>query len=134
VVVGIEHYELESADLNGPSSDAVHFVAWLRHNGVPADHIFLFLSPLARNAVELDAKLGSAEVGVVRKPADGEEIERCLRGLENKQRYGGDLLYLFWGGHGIADDHGRYLFYADTTENTLENHFDVASWLGRLAS
>jgi hypothetical protein len=134
VVVGIEHYELESADLNGPSSDAVHFVAWLRHNGVPADHIFLFLSPLARNAAELDAKLGSAEVGVARKPADGEEIERCLRGLENKQRYDGDLLYLFWGGHGIADDHGRYLFYADTTENTLEHHFDVASWLGRLAS
>jgi hypothetical protein len=133
VVVGIEQYQLDRADLNGPSGDAVQFVAWLRQNGVPAKHIFLFLSPLEKNAAELDAKLTSPEIGVRRKPARRVEIEECLEALGNAQ-YTGDLLYLFWGGHGIADEHGRYLFYADTTENTLEHHLHVASWLGRLGS
>jgi hypothetical protein len=132
VVVGIEKYELTGSDLNGPGEDAVRFVEWLRKNDVPAANIFLFLSPLAENQAALQSRLESPEVGVSQKPAGRSQIEACLRGLADAK---GELLYLFWGGHGIADElDNRYLFYADTTDSTLNHHLDVPTWLGQLAS
>jgi hypothetical protein len=135
VVVGIEKYELPKSDLSGPGGDAVCFVEWLRKNAVPAENIFLFLSPLKEKRAELESRLKIPEVGVSSKPAVRLEIETCLRGLGKPGEFVGDLLYLFWGGHGIADDtNKRYLFYADTTESTLEHHLDVRSWLKLLRS
>jgi len=135
VVVGIEKYALGNSDLNGPATDAVRFVEWLRGSHVPAKNIFLFLSPLKKNAATLNGILQSPAVGVASQPAGRDQIESCLRALDDAAKFTGELLYFFWGGHGIADrSRKRYLFYADTTEKTLEKHLDVPSWLGLLAS
>ena len=136
VVVGIEKYRLTDSDLNGPADDAVAFVEWLRQHGVPAAHIFLFSSPLAAKEAQLRSRLDVPAVSVSAQPAEKARIENCLvNTLKDPTEFDADLLYVFWGGHGIADDADRrYLFYADTTENTLNYHFDVPSGLRLLAS
>jgi vWA-MoxR associated protein C-terminal domain/Caspase domain len=134
VVVGIERYQLEER-LLGAARDATKFVLWLRKNQVPANNIHLFLSPLPENQAELERLLQSPEVGVIWQPAESTLIHNCLENLKDRQRYAGELLYLFWGGHGIADTAGnRYLFYSDTKETELHRHLDLPSWLKRLRS
>ncbi len=131
VVVGIEQYRLEDR-LIGPALDAARFAVWLRKNGVRQDNIRLFLSPLPENQPEVDRLLQSPDVGVAYAPGNSTPIEECLEGLSDRK---GDVLYLYWVGHGIADTAGnRYLIYSDTTEKTLHRHLDVHSWLKRLRS
>jgi hypothetical protein len=136
VVVGIEKYRLAGSDLNGPAEDAIAFVEWLRQHGVPATHILLFCSPLAAKEAQLHSRLDVPAVAVSAKAAEKVQIEDCLvNTLKESAQFDADLLYFFWGGHGIADDaENRYLFYADTTEDTLNRHFHVPTGLGLLAS
>ena len=109
LVVGIETYGATGwVPLDGPARDACAFTDWLTDNGVPADNILLFISPLEKNA----GVKPKAQVAV--RPALQREISDAIWvTLQQKQ---GDLLYVFWGGHGLSDGEGsRYLFYADAT-------------------
>jgi hypothetical protein len=123
VVVGIEKYDIPGADLDGPVRDACRFVRWLRDFKVAARNIHLFASPLATNAAEL------AELEVPWQPARRESIYECFtRALPGAA---GDLLFLFWGGHGLLTAGERRLIYADATEVATLN-LDLNSLLNSL--
>ncbi|MCS0601372.1 caspase family protein [Streptomyces sp. LP11] len=120
VVVGVERYAAGAAwDLPGPAADARRFTAWLRGRGVPAAHIQLLLAPLA-GAGGPEVDVPSAGAG---REAVQEVLTRRLPALE------GDLLWVFWGGHGVTDAQGhRRLFYADAAADDKRN-LDLDAWL-----
>ncbi|MGV9454527.1 VMAP-C domain-containing protein [Streptomyces sp. NPDC003635] len=105
LVVGVESYGIGSGvDLSGPARDAARFAEWLTGTaGVPKTNVRLLLSPLARN-----------QVGVEADPATRANVEDAL--LNNLPRHDGDLLWIYWAGHGYLDDRQRLLLpYADAT-------------------
>ncbi|WNI16431.1 effector-associated domain 2-containing protein [Actinacidiphila sp. ITFR-21] len=113
VVVGVEQYAAgHTWDLSGPAADARRFTSWLRGHGVPAANIFLLLSALP------DARGPQVDVasGAAGRESVQEVLTRRLPALE------GDLLWVFWGGHGVTDpDRGRRLFYADAVQGDQRN-------------
>ncbi|MEU3604754.1 caspase family protein [Streptomyces sp. NPDC035033] len=120
VVVGAERYAAgPSWDLPGPAADARRFTAWLRGRGVPAPHVSLLLDPLPG--------AGGPEVDVPSGPAGREAVQEVLtRWLPPLE---GDLLWVFWGGHGVTDPQGhRRLFYADAGPDDRRN-LDLDAWL-----
>jgi hypothetical protein len=126
LVVGIEKYKAGSEwDLNGPAKDALKFANWLLDRGVKPENIQLFLSPLNENAGVLeDAKAK----GLSPIPADRDQIDPAIRYKLTSEGNQGDLLHVFWGGHGIVtktDATTRRLFFADTDKiNRWNLNFD----------
>jgi hypothetical protein len=129
LVVGIEKYDLGSDwDLVGPSGAAGRFAKWLLDCGVRPDHIFLFLSTQQRTGnaqtppVPVDSRLTSREA------TENQLHEFIVEDLASRD---GDLLIVYWAGHGvIADAVGgnRRLFYADATPAHKRN-LDLQSLL-----
>nr|WP_260859881.1 caspase family protein [Streptomyces cupreus] len=118
LVVGIESYGIgRGMDLSGPARDAVRFAEWLTGTaGVPKSNLRLLLSPLARN-----------EVGVEAKPATRENVEDAL--FEDLPHCDGDLLWIYWAGHGFLDPtHQLLLPYADATAG-YTTHLNLTSAL-----
>ncbi|AMW13456.1 hypothetical protein A4E84_30525 [Streptomyces qaidamensis] len=102
LVVGIEAYEAgDPWRLPGPARDAVRFWRLLRDAGVPESQLRLHLSPLP----PYDPHVPYAR-------ADRATLRRVLvRELSAAQ---GDVLWVWWGGHGVLDRAGRLrLFCAD---------------------
>ena len=127
VVVGVERHSLGPEwTLRGPASDALGFAEWLASRRVPDDQIDLFISPASEATATLswrDRPIPAAE----RDPIEGV----FLRDLPRRR---GDLLFVFWGGHGFfLKGAGRKLFYADAT---LEHpiYLDLTVLLERLRS
>lgn len=122
LVVGIEKYQAGSAyDLNGPANDALKFSSWLLDQGVEPEHIYLFLSPLEQNQGVRSAAEGR---GLTPAHATHDLISNTIRSQLTSERSRGDLLYVFWGGHGIitkTDVTTRRLFFADTDDDTKWN-------------
>ena len=113
VVVGIEKYAYGSRwNLNGPASDAVRFVRWLRQRGIAPERILLFLAPLDENQVL------TGQLDVTVHPATRDVIQDALaQRLNDDAALAGDLLWLFWGGHGLMEaDQKRRLFFANATD------------------
>jgi len=109
LVVGIEKYAAgEPWNLDGPASDAIRFAEWLLSRSVPPKNILALLSPLDKNRGILH------ESPVAVAPADyGSLRSQLVRRLPEQN---GDLLWIFWGGHGLVDPQGRRrLFTADAT-------------------
>jgi Caspase domain/Effector-associated domain 9 len=123
LVVGIETYKAGADfDLNGPANDALKFSRWLLERGVEPEHLYLFLSPLDQNR----AVLKKAEaVGLKPLPATHDLITAKIRSsLTSKCSDGGEILYVFWGGHGIitkTDTTVRRLFFADYDDDNKWN-------------
>jgi Caspase domain len=128
LVVGIEKYDAGPLwNLNGPASDAVAFVNWLLSQQVPAEHILLFLSPLEE---ENQSLLTDAPI-----PAQTATLSNIYTAITRQfLLWQGDLLYLFWGGHGmITLERSQKLFCADATQQTRQN-LDLDSLLTALRS
>ena len=102
LVVGIEAYEAgDPWRLPGPARDAVRFWRLLRDAGVPESNLRLHLSPLPPYAP--DVPYGRADQATLRRV--------LVRELSPVQ---GDMLWVWWGGHGVLDRSGRLrLFCAD---------------------
>jgi hypothetical protein len=117
LVVGIEKYKGGSEwDLNGPANDALKFANWLLDLGVEPDHIQLFLSPLDKNVGVLEKAKAQ---GLNPFPADRNHIDSAIRSSLTSEGNRGDLLHVFWGGHGIVTktiSTTRGLFFADTDD------------------
>jgi hypothetical protein len=115
LVVGIEKYKGGSDwDLNGSAQDALKFANWLLDRGVKPEQIQLFLSPLDVNAGVLEEAKAK---GLNPFPADRNHIDSAIRSKFTSKGNRGDLLHVFWGGHGIVtktDATTRRLFFADT--------------------
>lgn len=120
LVVGVERYATGAGwDLPGPAADARRFTAWLRGHGVPAANIALLLDALPG--------AGGPPVDVAEWPAGREAVQSQLLGALPARE--GDLLWVFWGGHGVTDPQGhRRLFYADATPDDKRN-LDLDAWL-----
>jgi hypothetical protein len=128
LVVGIERYDADRTwDLDGPASDAVRFTSWLLSRGVPADRILVFLSPLEDKSPSVPLP-----PGVSASPARREPVTSAITRILPEWR--GDLLWLFWAGHGVLtrDDRLR-LFFADATTDDKRN-LDLSSLLTALRS
>lgn len=116
VVAGIEEYpHLPGWTLPGPAQDAIHFVNWLLARDVPGDQIRLCLS--ASDADTLTAQLTT--------PVEMRDARRepVLSLFEHEvSRWEGDLLIVFWGGHGSIDSHDtkepRRLYFADASPDS----------------
>ncbi|MFI9154134.1 caspase family protein [Streptomyces sp. NPDC053367] len=122
LIVGIEAYEAGPAwDLPGPARDAVAFHRLLRAAGVPEDRLRLHLSPLPPYAP-----------GVPYRPADQAVLRHTL--VRELPRSPGDVLWVWWGGHGVLDRAGRLrLFCADAALHDKVS-IDLDSALTRYAS
>jgi hypothetical protein len=122
VVVGIERYEAgEAWDLDGAAGSALRIIRWLCRCGVPVANITVLLSPLDANRLTVQQTL--AELGFSPEqwhPATADEIRRVItEQLPNKD---GDLLVLFWSGHGVLDrEKQRRLFCANAAVNAKYN-------------
>ncbi len=116
LIVGIDQYALGSgASLDGPAQHGRRFADWLCSRGVPSQNIILLLSPLDSNSNLIEQWSGPEKGSATRKQV-GDAINLTLRQCR------GDLLYIFWAGHGImTPDRKRRLFYADTTAADWNN-------------
>ena len=113
VLIGIEAYAAGSEwDLDGPARDVLAMYDWLiKHKVLPA-HIQLVVSPLPRNA----ALFG--EAGLPSLPATSGAIRRVLNAVREQD---GELLLLFWAGHGAINQKEHRLFAADATTADKRN-------------
>jgi len=122
LVVGIEQYQAGSDyDLNGPANDALQFATWLLDQGVQPDHIRLFLSPLERNRSVNEIAVAK---GLKPEPATRGHVDSTIRSEFTSENGRGDLLYVFWGGHGTVtgtDGTKRRLLFADTDDQNKWN-------------
>jgi hypothetical protein len=126
IVVGIEQYAAgPDWNLDGPAHDARRFSDWLRDRGVPAEQIALFLAPLDANGALMNGNPAA-------QAATRELIDQAL--IDHMPQREGDLLYFFWGGHGVMTADGtRRLFYADASEHNMLN-LDLNSLLTTMRS
>ncbi|MGW1507114.1 VMAP-C domain-containing protein [Streptomyces mirabilis] len=115
LVVGIESYRIPGWSLPGPARDADRFADWLcGPAGVPEAQVRVLLSPL-------DQSLAQS-----RPPATAENVHRVL--YEELPQCDGDLLWIYWAGHGFINDSCQLLLpYADaTTDRTRHLNLQAA--------
>ncbi len=122
LVVGIERYQESRWNVNGPASDALEFARWLCGRGVPKDNIRLCLSPLEE----------SEQIEFQIEAATEQNLCDIIENFLSQTK--GDLLYIFWAGHGvITSERNRRLICADATKQNWRN-LDFNSLLLLLAS
>jgi hypothetical protein len=114
VLVGIEKYEAggDWNRLSGPVRDVLAFHEWLLSRNVPADQIMTLVSPLDKNIPLVE------QSKITTSPATSTEVLRALNTLQPKR---GDLLFIFWAGHGVVHEDEHRLFLADATTNHKRN-------------
>jgi len=126
LVVGIAEYDAGAAwELYAPVADAARAVLWLLRRGVPPEQILLLLSPVPPTVADLlasvaDGPLPAGAERVKATLADHAGVDGALRRTLKTAR--GDLLLLFWGGHGAVDqERQQRLFLADATMDDRKN-------------
>lgn len=112
LAVGLEQYDYgERMDLPGAAAQAVRFARWAHNRGVPAERIRLACTWLA----DKDSVAGAKVVGTSR-----DKLDQVLYELMDE---GGDLLLLYWCGHGVAAEGGqsRRLYTSNATRASKAN-------------
>ena len=148
VIIGIEKYQA-GWSLDGAAADGVRFACWLLDRGVPPAQIHLFLSPLRAVSADWLRACGAPDswtplflpcdhapaadaVPIVAHEATLKELTTFF--TERAPALHGQLLFLFWGGHGvIAGEATRRLFAADATKQHRAN-LDFNNLITRLQS
>ncbi|MFE9634252.1 caspase family protein [Streptomyces sp. NPDC006463] len=131
-VVGIEHFpRIKGRDLPGAAADAMRLARWLRRRGVPAGNIRLLLAPMAGSWADLNAQ--AAELGLDIEPiASRDQIIDKLAPVQTVPE--GDVLYVYWGGHGVLDRGDRRLLLcpdASDSEPRCLDLMDLRDYLTR---
>jgi flagellar motility protein MotE (MotC chaperone) len=121
VVVGIEQYEAgRKWDLDGSAESALRIIGWLRECHVPFENITVLLSPLDSNRSRVEQRLADLGFPTESLPATVEKVRQVV--TEHLPGKDGDLLVLFWSGHGVLDGRlQRRLFCADAGINAKYN-------------
>ncbi|MBN3927396.1 ATP-binding protein, partial [Nostoc sp. NMS4] len=128
LIVGIEKYHEPAWNVTGggPADDALKFAHWLHRRGVPKENIRLCLSALVENQQLI------GECGLNVESATEQNIFDIVTNFLSPKS--GDLLYIFWAGHGlITSERERRLFCADTNKENWQN-LDLNSLLVLLGS
>jgi hypothetical protein len=123
LAVGIERYASEShlPTLSGVAKQAVDFARWARDQGVPPERIRVAVS---RATSQRLPRLRGVRIG----RAEQADLEKAVVELAEQS---GELLLVFWCGHGIVRDNRRLLFTADANNQHLRgmDAEDVLSYL-----
>jgi Caspase domain len=120
LVVGIEKYGDSSIpDVKGPACDAIKFTTWLCERGIPKENISLCISSLDETQGKNEERV--KKLGLVYQESTREKIDELLTEILPKKT--GELLVVFWVGHGIIDcEKGeRRLFFAGATTSNGKN-------------
>ena len=130
LLVGIEKYNAGAEwNLDGPAHDVLRMARWLHKQGIPAENLTIFLSPL-------DSNLGIADqirnlTGSTPTSATKSNIQDKLTGLQQESA---SLFFFYWGGHGWVTQEGeRRLFYADA-QTKDERNLDFNDFLVTMRS
>lgn len=116
LVVGIETYKYHP-EVPNAAQKAIDFVNWLRLQGVPSKNIFLFISS------EHDF---SSKTDVLIQTATEDNVARILDEKLLSSSQCGDLLYVFWGGHGyITKKSGEYIRRLCYQNSDGDNFFNL---------
>ncbi|MBT2407708.1 MULTISPECIES: caspase family protein [unclassified Streptomyces] len=105
LVAGVESYAISHRwNLRGPARDALRFAQWLTGPGqVPAGHVRLLLSPLDDpDTLDWEASPGLAALRSTYRPATEGNVKAAL--LDELPQCDGDLLWIFWAGHGYLGE------------------------------
>jgi formylglycine-generating enzyme required for sulfatase activity len=116
LVVGIEKYHETDWNVKGggPVNDALKFANWLCRRGVPKENIWLCLSSLEENCYLVE----QSELEV--EAATENNLCNIIENFLSKKK--GDLLYIFWEGHGLlTSERERRLLCADATYQNWRN-------------
>ncbi|OLZ64775.1 hypothetical protein AVW11_18115 [Streptomyces amritsarensis] len=100
-VAGVERYDISHRwNLRGPARDALRFAQWLTGPAqVPAGNLRLLLSPLDDpDALDWPDSPAMAALRTAYRPATEENVKAAL--LDELPQCDGDLLWIFWAGHG----------------------------------
>ncbi|MYV58912.1 hypothetical protein GTW37_04315 [Streptomyces sp. SID4931] len=113
-VAGVEQYTLSRGwNLHGPARDALRFAHWLTGPAqVPHENVRLLLSPLRPDELDWTVTTGLAALRDACRPATEENVKNALQ-VELPQ-CDGDLLWIFWAGHGFQTGKGRCCCLART--------------------
>ncbi|MEH2193539.1 MAG: NB-ARC domain-containing protein [Nostoc sp.] len=128
LIVGIEKYHESTWNVTGggPADDALKFAHWLHRRGVPKENIRLCLSALVENHQLI------GECGLTVEFATEQNISDIVTNFLSPKS--GDLLYIFWAGHGlITSERERRLLCADANKQNWQN-LDLNSLLVLLGS
>jgi len=124
---GISSYALDPAwHLPHAADHAAEFALWARRAGVDPQRIHLFLSQ-----ADLDRhKDALGRQGITPRRATFTEITQFVE--QELTAVTGDLLYVFWAGHGsVSQDARRVLFFEDLSRKN-QHPFDLNDFLARL--
>ncbi|MGC5172081.1 tetratricopeptide repeat protein [Microbacterium sp. DT81.1] len=127
LAVGLERYALPAGwDLPGAASQAVQFAEWAIRQGVPPGRVRLGCTWLDDAGAGVVERLGARAVEVGN--------ESLLDTIYELMVEGGDLLLVYWCGHGVAGNQlERRLLTSGASEHNLANRF-VADILARFQS
>jgi len=125
--VGIGSYDLGVAwNLPHAAEHALAFAAWTRTCGVPRNQIHLFISSADR--AKLTREIERADLDAC--SATFASITNFV--LQELGTKSGELLYMFWAGHGSLSEEGlRMLFFEDLTQQS-PTAFDLNDFFARL--
>ncbi|MFD0359587.1 hypothetical protein ACFVHW_38525 [Streptomyces sp. NPDC127110] len=130
LVAGVERYEISHHwNLRGPARDALRFARWLTGPGqVPAANVRLLLSPLDDpDTLDWSASEGLAALRTSYRPATEANARTAL--LDELPGCDGDLLWIFWAGHGyLGRDRELMLPCADARRGQIR-HLNLDSAL-----
>lgn len=101
LVAGVESYAVSHRwNLRGPARDALRFARWLTGPGeVPPGHVKLLLSPLDDpDLLDWDGSDALRALRTTYRPATEQNVKTVL--LDELPECDGDLLWIFWAGHG----------------------------------
>ncbi|MFD5145684.1 hypothetical protein [Streptomyces sp. NPDC058401] len=104
LVAGVEKYEISRHwNLRGPARDALRFARWLTGpGGVPPGHVRLLLSPLDDpDSLDWSASAGLEALRGTHRPATEANTKTVL--FSELPACDGDLLVIFWAGHGYTE-------------------------------
>jgi hypothetical protein len=127
-VAGVEKYRISGKwDLRGAARDALRFTGWLTGTAqVPHENIRLLLSPLEPDVLDWSATPGLAALKDTYRPATEQNVKTAL--VDDLAQCDGDLLWIFWAGHGYLLGRDMILPCEDASAGLIR-HLNLDSML-----
>ncbi|GAA0302395.1 hypothetical protein GCM10010302_46100 [Streptomyces polychromogenes] len=135
LLVGIEDYpRMPGGALPGAAADAMRLARWLRRRGVPGGNIRLLLAPMKDSwpALNTEAReLGVAIEPVISRDQILDKLAPSVRSVQSapsapsRSVPEGDVLYVYWGGHGELDRGDRRLLLCPDASDADRRYLDL---------